>query len=52
MLMFRFAQVFVLIVATAWIIELASCYFLKRRREKQRNDRPVGDRDGVLRSNW
>jgi hypothetical protein len=45
MLMFRFAQVFVLIVAMAWVIELTSCYFEKRRRAKQRIvDRPVGDR--------
>jgi len=34
--MFRFAQVFVLIVAIAWIIELTSCYLKKRRREHQR----------------
>jgi len=34
MLIFRFAQVSVLIVAIAWIIELTSCYFVKRRREE------------------
>jgi hypothetical protein len=34
--MFRFAQVLVLIVAIAWIIELTCCYLKQRRGEHQR----------------
>jgi hypothetical protein len=34
MTMFRFAQVFVLIVATAWAVELTCCYLAKLRKRR------------------
>jgi hypothetical protein len=34
MIMFRFAQIFVLIVATAWAVELCRCYLAKRRKRR------------------
>lgn len=40
--MFRFAEVFVLIVAIAWIIELTCPYLEKSRREHRAIDRTLG----------
>lgn len=39
MLMFRSAEVFVLIVATIWFIELTRCYFEKRRKTTRKRPR-------------
>jgi hypothetical protein len=36
MYLFRFAQVFVLIVATIWAVELCRCYLAKRPKKRVR----------------
>jgi hypothetical protein len=35
--MHRFAQIFVLIVAAVWIVEITRSYFQKRRRKQESN---------------
>jgi hypothetical protein len=35
--MLRFAQIFVLIVAAVWIVELTRSYLQKRRRQQESN---------------
>jgi hypothetical protein len=43
MIMFRFAQIFVLIVATMWAVELCRCYLAKRKREDPPEGTALGD---------
>jgi len=52
MYLFRFAQVFVLIVATIWAVELCRCYLAKHRKKRVRAGLDTTDpkvRDGRVR---